>query len=67
MTLTEALDLLYGEGVNWHNPIRPYFVSGISQTPYEAFRQLKDDYQTLVRRWVGHEPRRDEDLEVKDE
>lgn len=61
MTLTEALDLLYGDGVNWHNPIRPYFVSGIRQTPYEAYQQLKPEYQLLVRRWLKHEPKRDEE------
>ena len=65
MTLTEALDLLH-EGMdfdyrNWRNPIRPYFVSGIAQTPYEAYQKLEEDYKVLVRRWIGREPRRDEE------
>lgn len=43
MTLTESLDLLFqGDDINyrnWHNPIRPYFVSGITQSPYEAYKE----------------------------
>lgn len=61
MTLSEALDLIYSDGTNWHNPIRPYFATGITQTPYEAYEQLKDEYQVLVRNWIGHEPRRNEE------
>ena len=60
MTLTEALDRLY-EGRdfnyrNWHNPIMPYFVSGVSQTAFEAYEKLKPEYQLLIRNWIGHEP-----------
>ena len=65
MTLSEALDRLFeGEDFdygNWHNPIRPYFVSGVSQTPYEAFRQLRLEYQRLIINWIGHIPRPAED------
>ena len=65
MTLTEALDTLF-KGMsfdyrNWANPIRPYFVSGVSQTPYEAYRQLNPEYQMLIRNWVGHEPQCEEE------
>jgi hypothetical protein len=65
ITLTDALDRLF-EGTNfdyrdWHNPIRPYFVSGITQTPYEAYKQLKPEYQRLIERWLGHEPRPNEE------
>ena len=64
MTLSEALDQLFeGDDINyrnWHNPIRPYFVSGITQTPYEAYKQLKPEYQSLIRKWIGHEPRQKE-------
>lgn len=65
MTLTEALDQLY-EGSdfdvrNWRNPIRPYFVSGITQTPYEAYQQLKPEFQLLIERWLRHTPRPNEE------
>lgn len=65
MNLTEALDRLF-EGKefdyrNWRNPIRPYFVSGITQTPFEAYKQLIPEYQRLIINWLGHEPRRDEE------
>ena len=65
MTLTEALDQLT-EGMpsdirNWRNPIRPYVVSGISQTPYQAYKELKPEFKTLICNWIGHEPRRDEE------
>jgi len=60
MTLTEALDRLFEDmdldNRNWRNPIRPYFVSGITQTPYEAYKQLKSEYQRLIINWVGHTP-----------
>ncbi|RPI53618.1 MAG: hypothetical protein EHM49_04125, partial [Deltaproteobacteria bacterium] len=65
MTLTEALDRIYegkdSDMSNWHNPIRPYFISGITQTPYEAYVGLKPEYQALVCRWLGHEPKLDEE------
>ena len=65
MNLTEALDQLFDgndfDYRNWRNPIRPYFVSGITQTPFEAYRQLKLEYQYLIRQWIGHEPRRSEE------
>ena len=60
MTLSEALDYVYGEGVNWSNPIRPYFVSNISQTPYEAFKDLKPQYKNVIVNMTGHYPKIDE-------
>ena len=64
MTLIEALDLIC-EG-DWRNPIRPYFVSGITQTPYEAYDKLKEEYQILVKCWIEHIPQRNEDCkEIK--
>lgn len=64
MILVEALDRLFeGEEFdyrNWRNPIRPYFVSGIIQTPYKAYQQLKPEYKKLIINWIGHEPRRGE-------
>ncbi|HHT9146004.1 MAG TPA: hypothetical protein ACFYD4_10065 [Candidatus Wunengus sp. YC61] len=59
MTLTEALDSIYGHG-DWNNPIHPYFVSGASQTPYGAYRKLKTPYQEIVCRLIGHLPGRDD-------
>ena len=55
MTLSEALDIVYGH-TDWPNPIRPYFVSGISQTPYEAYKDLKLPFRAIVARLIGHEP-----------
>ena len=60
MTLSEALDAVYGHS-NWVNPIRPYFASGVSQTPYEAYEKLKPEYQKIVRNLIGHEPLKDEE------
>ncbi len=62
MNLPEALDVMYGRR-DWHNPIAPYFVSGISQTPYEAYQGLKSEYKVIVRRLIGHEPEKNEGLE----
>ncbi len=62
MTLPEALDVVYGRR-DWHNPISPYFVSGIIQTPYEAYYKLKPEYKVIVCRLIGHEPEKDEGLE----
>ncbi len=62
MRLSEALDVVYGRR-DWHNPISPYFVSGIIQTPYEAYMKLKLEYQVIVRRLVGHEPEKNEGIE----
>ena len=59
-TLSEALDLIYGDGINWYNPIRPHLVSGITQTPFEAYEQLNPEYRLLVNEWLGHKPCRDE-------
>ena len=65
MTLTEALDRLT-EGMtweyrDWRNPLRPMFVSGVTQTPFEAYKQLEPEYQRLIVNWIGHEPRRGEE------
>jgi hypothetical protein len=61
MTLSEALDIVYDHN-DWTNPIRPYFVSSIkNDTPYEAFKKLKPEYQTIVIRMVGHTPEKDEE------
>jgi hypothetical protein len=65
MTLTEALDRIT-EGLpfdyrDWHNPIRPYFVGGVTQTPYEAYQQMEPEYQKLIERWVGHIPTKGEE------
>jgi energy-converting hydrogenase Eha subunit F len=65
MTLTEALDLLF-KGLpydmrDWRNPIRPYSVSGVVQTPYEAYKSLYPQYQSLICRWIGHTPKRGEE------
>lgn len=61
MTLTEALDQLF-KGKNpdysdWSNPIRPYSVAGVTQSPYRAYKQLKPEYQALIIQWIGHNPR----------
>lgn len=56
MTLSDALDKVYGHN-EWHNPIRPVFVSGIVQSPYEAYRALKIEYQQIVDRLIGHVPK----------
>ncbi len=60
MTLSEALDIVYGH-TDWWTPIAPYVVSGISQTPYEAYGKLRVEFQGVVRRLIEHEPTRDEE------
>lgn len=60
MTLSDALTYVYGSGVRWDNPIRPYFIPGISQTPYEAYCQLGPEFQRIVKNMIGHEPRKGE-------
>lgn len=62
MKLDEALDAVYGHS-EWYNPIRPYFCSSVSQTPYEAYQKLKPENQAIVRRLIGHEPTKDEGAE----
>ena len=59
MTLTEALDVVYGHR-GWSNPIRPYVLGPVSQTPYEAYRMLKPEFKIIVRGLIGHEPREQE-------
>jgi hypothetical protein len=59
MDLSNALNIVYGHS-NWSNPIRPYFVSGITQTPYEAYKKLKVELREIVVRLIGHEPAKDE-------
>jgi len=62
MTLSQALDIVYGPGVQWPNPIRPYFVSTvIPDTPYQAWAKLKPEFQEIVVRLIGHQPKRDEE------
>ena len=64
MKLSEALDIVYGRDRDWTNPIWPYVVSSAPRvTPYEAYKDLKDDYKILVRRMIGHEPEKNEDVE----
>ena len=60
MTLSEALNIVYGRN-DWHNPIAPLFVSGVSQTPYEAYKALKLEYQVIVHRLIDHEPKEKEE------
>ena len=59
MTLSEALDVVLGHS-NWNNPIYPVFVFGIYQSPYEAYDQLKTEYQEIVNRLIGHIPTKSE-------
>jgi len=60
MTLSEALDVIYGPGVQWDNPIRPYSVSGVRDTPYKAYQKLKPEYREIVERLIGHTPTSEE-------
>lgn len=60
MTLTTALDIVYGH-TEWANPIRPNFVTGVTDTPYEAYLKLKPEYQKIVVRLIEHEPTRTEE------
>jgi len=56
MSLTNALDTVYGHN-NWSNPIHPYFVSGVQpQTPFETYKKLKKEYQDIICRLIGHLP-----------
>lgn len=57
-TLSEALDIVFGHN-DWSNPLHP-MISGISQTPYEAYSRLKTEYQEIVERLIGHIPTKDE-------
>lgn len=60
MTLTEALDVIYGPE-DWRNPIRPYSVSGVTDTPFAAYEKLQERYKLIVRRLIGRRPTRAED------
>jgi hypothetical protein len=60
MNLSDALDIIYGHR-DWSNPIRPYFVSGVIQTPYEAYQKLKVEFREIVVRLIGHEPAKEEE------
>ena len=59
MDLSSALSIVYGHN-EWHNPIRPYFVGSISQTPYEAYKKLKPEFKQIVQNLIGHEPQIEE-------
>lgn len=61
LTLTEALDAVYGPTVDWTNPIRPYSVSGVTDTPFEAYQKLKPEFRDIVRNLIGHAPKEDEE------
>ncbi|HUW31402.1 MAG TPA: hypothetical protein VM223_07290 [Planctomycetota bacterium] len=61
ISLSAALDYVYGPGVDWSNPIRPYVASSLKQTPYEAYRDLKPEFQGIVCNMVGHDPQKDEE------
>jgi hypothetical protein len=60
MTLSEALDVVLGHS-NWINPIYPFVVSGVYQSPYEAYSRLRTEYQEIVERLIGHIPTKDEE------
>ena len=60
MTLTEVLDLVYRK-TEWRNSLRPYFVSGITQTPYQAYLDLKPDIKPVIHNMIGHVPTRNEE------
>lgn len=60
LTLPQALDAIYGDE-DWRNPIRPYSVSGVSDTPFAAYDKLKPEYKPIVRRLIGRTPSRDVD------
>ena len=62
VTLSEALDTVYGH-TQWYNPIRPCSVSGVYDTPYQAFKKLKPEYKEIVVRLIGHQPVQNEDSE----
>jgi hypothetical protein len=56
MTLTDALDAVYGHG-NWINPLHPFmFKQDHLKTPIEAYRELKPEFQQIVVRLIGHIP-----------
>ncbi len=59
MDLTEALDVVYGH-TQWNNPLRPSSISGIEDTPYEAFQDLKPEFRVIVVRLIGHQPAKEE-------
>ena len=61
MKLSESLDYIYGKGVDWTNPIRPGFISSLNQTPYEAYKDLKPEFQRVVCNMIGHEPKSEEE------
>jgi len=60
ITLTDALNAVHGPNIDWWNPIRPCVVSGVTQTPYDAYVVLKPEYQRVVVNLIGHNPGRDE-------
>lgn len=62
MTLDDALDLVYGHSERW-NPIRPYTVGGIRQSPFDAYLALSEDKRVIVQRTLGREPTRRDDYE----
>lgn len=71
MTLSEALDAVYGDikgkyrprKHDWTNPIEGIgSVGSVFQTPYEAYQDLKPEYQQIVRNILGREPEPYEDL-----
>lgn len=75
MTLSEALDHVYGKvrsGIrgrryDWTNPIEGMgSVTGVFQTPYEAYQELKPEYKQIVQSLIGRHPEPHEDLVGED-
>ena len=56
MEFCEALTHVYGHN-NWFNPIHGIgSIGGWYQTPYEAYDNLKPQYQAIVDSLFGHSP-----------
>lgn len=64
MELCEALTHVYGHN-NWYNPYRNlgFSIGGSKQTPYEAYQDLEEPYQKVVRSLFGKHPEKNDGIE----
>lgn len=63
MELCEILTHVYGHN-NWYNPYRHsgFSIGGAHQRPYDAYLELDNPYQRIVKSLFGRTPEKDDGL-----
>lgn len=60
-TLTWCLTIIHGDE-HWRNPLHPYMFSSRHVTsPFEAYQELKPEFQEIVKNLLGRDPRKEDE------